>query len=193
MFREGCNRAIPAIAAISGRSRGIQPDFRPHETGFRGDCPTHIKINRKGDSMKGQIPAFLFAVCIASLVPSVVPTAQAKAPVRECSASPGKTQGHWSWRLIDGRKCWYAGRAVIAKASLRWPTQAKAAQVKAVEGKTVDVKAGNLTPSDVKAAQARPAPTGIMSEKRGNPMDAQARMLDDDTFESRWRARVSTE
>jgi hypothetical protein len=164
--------------------------------------------------MKGQIPAFLFAVCVASLVPTVVPTAQANAPIKECSASPGKTQGHWSWRLIDGRKCWYAGKAVIAKASLRWPAaasaQAKAAQAKAVEAKTseaknsdvkafdaraVDAKAGNLTPADVKAAQPRPAPTtvGVATEKRGNPMDAQARMLDDDSFESRWRARVSTE
>jgi hypothetical protein len=172
----------------------VRPDFGPHETGFGGDSPTHIKINRKGDSMKGQIPAFLFAVCIASLVPTVVPTAQAKAPIKECSASPGKTQGHWSWRLIDGRKCWYAGKAVIAKASLRWPAAAPA-QAKAAQGKNADVKAGNLTPADVKAAQARSAPTtvGVMTEKRGNPMDAQARMLDDDSFESRWRARVSTD
>jgi hypothetical protein len=147
--------------------------------------------------MKGQIPAFLFAVCVASLVPTVVPTAQAKATIRECSASPGKTQGHWSWRLIDGRKCWYAGRMVIAKASLRWPAAApaKAAEAKAVDVKAVDPKAGNLTPADVKAAQARPAPAtvGVATEKRSNPMDAQARMLDDDSFESRWRARVSTE
>jgi hypothetical protein len=162
--------------------------------------------------MKGQIPAFLFAVCVASLVPTVVPTAQAKATIRECSASPGKTQGHWSWRLIDGRKCWYAGRMVIAKASLRWPAAApakaaeakavdvkavdiKAAGAKAVDVKAVDPKAGNLTPADVKAAQARPAPAtvGVATEKRSNPMDAQARMLDDDSFESRWRARVSTE
>jgi hypothetical protein len=197
------------IAAISGRSRGTQPDFRPHETGFRGDCPTHIKINRKGDSMKGQIPAFLVAVCVASLVPAVVPLAQAKAMIKECSASPGKTQGHWSWRLIDGRKCWYAGKAMIAKASLRWPatasTQAKAVEAKAAdakatdgkatEAKAVDAKAGNLTAADMKAAQAKPAPatTSVATEKRGNPMDAQARMLDDDSFESRWRARVSAE
>jgi len=162
--------------------------------------------------MKGQIPAFLVAVCVASLVPTVVPVAQAKATIKECSASPGKTSGHWSWRLIDGRKCWYAGKAVIAKASLRWPAtaQAKAAPAKAVEAKAadakavdtkaadakpVDAKAGTLTSADVKAAQARPAPAtvGVATEKRGNPMDAQARMLDDDSFESRWRARVSTE
>jgi hypothetical protein len=186
-----------AIAAISGRSRGMQPDFRPHETGFSGDCPIHIKINRKGDSMKGHIPAFLVAVCVASLVPTVVPVAQAKAPIKECSASPGKTSGHWSWRLIDGRKCWYAGKMVIAKASLRWSATApaKTVQTKAPEATPAEVKAGNLTSADIKAAQAKPAPAaaGATAEKRGSPMDAQARMLEDDSFESRWRARVSTD
>lgn len=147
--------------------------------------------------MKGQISAFVVAVCVASLVPTVVPLAQAKAMIRECSASPGKTQGHWSWRLIDGRKCWYAGKAVIAKASLRWPAAAptKTVQTKGLEAKPADVKGGNLTSADIKAAQARPAPAaaGANAEKRGSPMDAQARMLDDDSFESRWRARVSAE
>ena len=155
--------------------------------------------------MRGQIQLAVFAVCIAALAAHSMPMAEAKAEVRQCSASPSKTQGHWSWRLIDGRKCWYAGKTVIAKSSLRWlaaaPAQANAAQVRAVEAKAVDVKAvdvnkaGNPTPADVEAAQARPAPTtvGVVTEKRGNPMDAQARMLDDDSFESRWRARVSTE
>ena len=150
--------------------------------------------------MRGQIQLAVFAVCIAALAAHSMPMAEAKAEVRQCSASPSKTQGHWSWRLIDGRKCWYAGKTVIAKSSLRWPAaapaQAKAAQgktleAKAVDVKAVDVKAGTLTPADVEAAQARPAPTTV--EKRSNPMDAQARMLDDDSFESRWRARVSTE
>ena len=154
--------------------------------------------------MRGQIQLAAFAVCIATLAAYSMPIAEAKAQIRQCSASPSKTQGHWSWRLIDGRKCWYAGKTVIAKSSLRWlaaaPAQANAAQVRAIEVKALDVKAldvkaGNLTPADVEAAQARPAPTtvGVVSEKRSNPMDAQARMLDDDSFESRWRARVSTE
>jgi hypothetical protein len=154
----------------------------------------HILIYRKGDSMRGQIQLAVFAVCIAALAAHSMPMAEAKAQVRQCSASPSKTQGHWSWRLIDGRKCWYAGKTVIAKSSLRWPAaapaQAKAAQAKTLEAKAVDVKA-----VDVEAAQVRPAPTtvGVVTEKRSNPMDAQARMLDDDSFESRWRARVSTE
>jgi hypothetical protein len=121
--------------------------------------------------MKMQIrPVFFFAVCIAALVPIGMLTAQAKAPIKACVASPSKAQGHWSWRLIDGRKCWYAGKTVISKSSLKWlaaePAQAKADM----------------------------APVSVATEKRSDPMDAQARMLDDaGSFESLWRARVTNE
>lgn len=119
--------------------------------------------------MKMQIRLIFFAVCIAALAPIGMLTAQAKAQLRECRASPSKVQGHWSWRLIDGRKCWYAGKAMIAKSLLRWPAAAPA-QAK------------------VKVAP----PVSVVTEKRSGPMDAQARMLDD-SFESRWRARVSAQ
>src|SRR5512133_2829681 len=113
--------------------------------------------------MKMQIrPVFFFAVCISALVPIGMLTAQAKVQIRECVASPSKAQGHWSWRLIDGRKCWYAGKTVISKSMLRWPAAAPA------------------------QAKADAAPV-VVTEKRSGFMDAQARMLDDDSFESRWR------
>ena len=121
--------------------------------------------------MKMQVRLFFFAVGIAALAPIGMLTAQAKAQIRECRASPSKAQGHWSWRLIDGRKCWYAGKTVISKSTLRWPA-AEPAQAR------------------VKVAP----PVSVVAEKRsGGPMNAQARMLDDDSFESRWRARVSAE
>ena len=119
--------------------------------------------------MKIPIRLIFFAVCIAALAPIGMLTAQ-KAQIRECRASPSKAQGHWSWRLIDGRKCWYAGKTVISKSLLKWPAAAPA-QAK------------------VKVAP----PVSVVTEKRSEPMNAQARMLDDDSFESRWRARVSTE
>ncbi|WP_247781891.1 hypothetical protein [Bradyrhizobium sp. 170] len=119
--------------------------------------------------MKVQIRFIFFAVCIAALVPIGVLTAQAKVQIKECRASPSKVQGHWSWRLIDGRKCWYAGKTVISKSSLRWAAVAPA------------------------QAKAEAAPVVVATEKRSSPLDAQARMLDDDSFESRWRARVSAE
>jgi hypothetical protein len=120
--------------------------------------------------MKMQIrPVFFFAICISALVPIGMLTAQAKAPIRECNASPSKTQGHWSWRLIDGRKCWYAGKTVISKSLLKWPAAAQA------------------------KAKVDAAPVTVATEKRSDPMDAQARMLDDYSFESRWRARVTAQ
>jgi hypothetical protein len=121
--------------------------------------------------MKMQIrPVFLFAVCISALVPIGMLTAQAKAPIRECSASAAKAQGHWTWRLIEGRKCWYAGKTVISKSLLKWPAAAPA------------------------QAKAGASPLTVATEKRRDPMDAQARMPDDaNSFEARWRARVVAE
>jgi hypothetical protein len=120
--------------------------------------------------MNMQIRLILFAVCISALVPIGLLTAQAKAQIKECVASPSKVQGHWSWRLIDGRKCWYAGKTVISKSLLKWPAAAS---------------------TQAKAAAA--PPVSVVMEKRSDPMNAQARMLDDDSFESRWRARVISE
>jgi hypothetical protein len=39
----------------------------------------------------------------------------------ECRHQPG--DGSWSWRIIDGDKCWYEGRRVIAKEQLHWAKQ----------------------------------------------------------------------
>jgi hypothetical protein len=36
-----------------------------------------------------------------------------------CQASPG-AGGYWTWRLIDGRKCWYEGKPGMSKDNLRW-------------------------------------------------------------------------
>ena len=131
--------------------------------------------------MKMQFRLFFFAVCIAALAPIGMLTAQAKAPIKECSASPSKAQGHWSWRLIDGRKCWYAGKTVISKSLLKWPAAAPA-QAKA----KVDAVSAQAQ------VKVEAAPVTIATEKRSDPMDAQARMLDDaNSFEARWRARVA--
>jgi hypothetical protein len=50
-------------------------------------------------------------------------TAQAK----QCSAAiPPNPQGHWSYRFIDGRKCWYQGENMLSKSLLHWPEEASA-------------------------------------------------------------------
>jgi hypothetical protein len=129
--------------------------------------------------MKIHIRTIFFAACIAALVPVGISAVQARAQIKQCVASPSKAQGHWSWRLIDGRKCWYAGKAMISKSLLQWPAR-EPAQAKVV-----------AVPAQAKIVTV---PVVVVTEKRSDPMDAQARLLDDDnSFESRWRARAISE
>ena len=121
--------------------------------------------------MKTQIWLVFFAACIAALMP----TAEANAKAMECSvARPSSPQGYWSWRLIDGRKCWYAGKTMISKSLLQWPAKA-----------SVQAKA------DPKPVPVTVVPVTVVTEKRSDPRDAQARLLDyANSFEARWRARA---
>ena len=121
--------------------------------------------------MKTQILLVFFAACIAALMPTGVANAKAM----ECSvARPSSPQGYWSWRLIDGRKCWYAGKTMISKSLLQWPAKA-----------SVQAKA------DPKPVPVTIVPVTVVTEKRSDPRDAQARMLDyANSFEARWRARA---
>ena len=48
---------------------------------------------------------------------------------KQCSTErPSNARSYWSYRLIDGRKCWYEGKPMLSKSSLHWPTS-RAAQV----------------------------------------------------------------
>ena len=119
--------------------------------------------------MKTQILLVFFAACIAVLLP----TGGAHAKGVDCSvARPSNTHVYWSWRLIDGRKCWYAGKTMISKSQLQWPAKT-----------SVQAK-----------ADPKPARVTVVTEKRSDPLDAQARMLDyANSFEARWRARAITD
>ena len=124
--------------------------------------------------MKTQILLVFFAACIAALMP----TGGANAKAVECSVARGShTQGYWSWRLIDGRKCWYLGKTMISKSQLQWPAKV-----------SVQAKA------DPKPVPVTVVPVTVVTEKRSDPRDAQARLLDyANSFEARWRARAITD
>lgn len=41
---------------------------------------------------------------------------------KQCSAErPSDARTYWSYRLIDGRKCWYEGKPMLSKSVLHWP------------------------------------------------------------------------
>ena len=129
--------------------------------------------------MKTQILLVFFAACIAALMPTGVANAKAV----ECSvARPSSAQGYWSWRLIDGRKCWYAGKTMISKSLLQWPVKT-----------SVQAKA-DPTLARVTVVPVTVVPATGPTEKRSDPLDAQARLLEyASSFEARWRARAITD
>ncbi len=43
----------------------------------------------------------------------------------ECRDRPGGGKGHWTYRIIDGDRCWYPGRHMIPKSRLYWPDEQK--------------------------------------------------------------------
>ncbi len=122
--------------------------------------------------MAKQIQFAAYAACIAVLLPVGVPSVEAK----QCLAAPSNTHKAWTYRLIDGRKCWYEGKSMISKSLLHWPAQAPATVQRAVR----------------EAPPAGEAPIKILTVKSVDLLDAQASMpKDSDDFESRWRARAT--
>ena len=116
--------------------------------------------------MTSQFQSIALAAFIAAPLSIEVSTAQAK---QQCSAEmPSNPHGRWwSYRLIDGRKCWYEGKPGLSKSLLEWPSEVSAQTASAEE-------------------DASTAP-----EKPLNPLDSQAwapnsAPTDPDTFEARW-------
>jgi hypothetical protein len=123
--------------------------------------------------MRKQTPLITFAAFIATLSSIEIPPAQAK---QKCSAAMSSNpHEYWSWRLIDGRKCWYEGKPMLSKSSLEWPAQVSVQQA--------SVQQASAQPNSKREL------TSVLPAKPGNPLDAQAwAPLDSDTFEMRWRA-----
>src|ERR1700723_468246 len=101
--------------------------------------------------MTRQIRSVALAACIAGAFSPVAATnAQAK---QQCNlaAQSNSHSGWWSYRIIDGRKCWYEGKPGLSKSLLEWPSE-------------------NSSRPTSNEEVARAAPT----ENSGNPMDAKA-------------------
>jgi hypothetical protein len=171
-----------AVQAVGEAQRILEEYLQPQPTNYprqiggssrtarfvSGGQPIEATKLSGSPQMTKQIPIAL-AACIATLSAIGMPPAQAK---QQCSAAaPSNPHGQWwSYRLIDGRKCWYQGKLMLSKSLLEWPKEASMQPVSS--GKVTSVVRQNL----------------------GNPLGAQARVLtDSDTFEARWRDRVDVQ
>ena len=86
----------------------------------------------------------------------------------ECQTSAQDGEGHWAWRLIDGRQCWYKGAGGMDKSLLHWS---------AAEGTSDKPKVGQAQAM----SEVQPAPPEILKMLPVTPPQL--------TFEDRWRLR----
>ena len=92
----------------------------------------------------------------------------------DCQADlPSKRGGHWSYRLIDGRKCWYQGKAMISKSLLRWPAKAQPVSREAPP-----------VPREVQSASREVQPASHALEPVSQELTGSIVV---DQFEARWR------
>ena len=116
---------------------------------------------------------------------------------QQCSAAmPSDVHGHWwSYRLIDGRKCWYEGKPGLSKSLLEWPAQAKSvepksaeprsAEAKTAEPKSAEPKSAEPKSAEAKAAESKPAHAKAVKAKTGDAKTGDAKTGDAKTVEAK--------
>jgi hypothetical protein len=138
-----------------------------------------LAVPRALDALREPRPSIVLAVSIAALL--FVGAAAAK---QQCSAEAGK-QGSWSWRMIDGRKCWYEGKPMLSRALLEWPAESAAIPDAAAASAAPAIRRPERQRSEGAPSESTP------SESHGDPMDAQAYApADSPTFDALWRDRI---
>ena len=83
------------------------------------------------------------------------------AQAKQCSTErPSNARTYWSYRLIDGRKCWYEGKPMLSKSLLHWP--------------------------EAQTAQAKPRrEANVLPASQYNPLNARASISDDPNAKSK--------
>jgi hypothetical protein len=57
---------------------------------------------------------------VAAAIAAVLMSATFAEAVMLCEETKGSSKHYWSWRIIDGKKCWYPGRPGKPKSELQW-------------------------------------------------------------------------
>ena len=90
---------------------------------------------------------------------------------KECSTErPSNARSYWSYRLIDGRKCWYEGKPMLSKSLLHWPKSRTARAAPAQEPNATPANQYNLL--DAQASISNETAAKSASEVRPETVDA---------------------
>ena len=150
-------------------------------------------------------PKVLSAAMIAVSCFASMPGAQA-ATACQAEIVKGRT-AHWTYRLIDGRKCWYEGKTQLPKSDLYWSdrkggTQASEEPQEQDSARPAALKPAALKPAAVKPPSIKPASTSTPSTNaQASPAQTEAVESNDpedgtccwpqqpsDSFETRWQS-----
>ncbi len=146
----------------------------------------------------------LLCLCAALMACAILVPLPVSAQSIACSAQvPSASKGHYFYRLIDGRKCWYEGKSLIPKSMLYWPASnaavsetARRSNAAVTEPASPPVRAAVRPAAAVSAPQAVTDGRNISARSVVNPAAAQPAKTDgwptpaveDGSFEARWRA-----
>jgi len=103
-----------ALQAINEAQLMLEDYLRP---GRRAMSVSSTATKQPRSAQMSKLPSIALTAWIATLLSVGIPNAQAK---QQCSAAaPKNPHGQWwSYRLIDGRKCWYEGKPLLSKSLL---------------------------------------------------------------------------
>src|SRR6202165_5458241 len=134
--------------------------------------------------MSKQIQTISFFAFVARVLPLVLLIGMHPAEAKECSAAqPSNPQRHWSYRLIDGRKCWYQGENNLSKLLLRWPGENSAPSA------PDDALALDVSP----AVKVNRRNVGENPSHRSDPDACCRPQIEElDSFKARWRGLETT-
>jgi hypothetical protein len=100
---------------------GVETEACGARDAHRAAC----NIQTRGPNRSARVA--VAAVTLASLFLILAPN---RAAALECVSAAPRDSRYWSWRQIDGRRCWYPGRPGLSKSKLYWPTASSVASVK---------------------------------------------------------------
>jgi hypothetical protein len=94
-------------------------------------------------------------VVLAIVLEGVLSTAKAETII-ECRERP-ETREYWSWREIDGRRCWFKGHRSLPKKLLSWGPRPPA---EAIELQPITAANPSLTSPDSFSSSSEPVEVG---------------------------------
>jgi hypothetical protein len=109
------------------------------------------------------------------------------AEAKQCSTErPPNARSYWSYRLIDGRKCWYEGKQLLSKSLLHWPAARTAQANLRQESNVLPANHYNLLDSQasISDSEAKPKPEVEREIVESSPVRKPTRTLTPDNLRS---------